>query len=83
MPTTDNFSIFIDTFMEEGISLDDLLISMETDGCNTIAGHKSGVQKKISDNEKRLQVLKDNMKQKEEQQKIMKEALSNIVCWWY
>ena len=36
-----------ETFMEEGISLDDILISMETDGCNTMAGHKTGVQKKI------------------------------------
>ena len=50
--------VFIDTFMEEGISLDDLLISMETDGCNTMAGHKSGVQKRISDQVHQVQTLK-------------------------
>jgi hypothetical protein len=52
--------VFIDTFMEEGISLDDLLISMETDGCNTMAGHKSGVQRRISDQFQPLKTCTDH-----------------------
>ena len=50
--------VLLDTFMEEGISLDDLLISMETDGCNTMAGHKNGVQKRISEQVHQVQPLK-------------------------
>ena len=50
--------VFLETFMEESISLDDLLISMETDGCNTMAGHKTGVQKKISEEIHQVKPLK-------------------------
>ena len=39
--------VLLVTIMEEGITLDDLLISLETDVINTMACHKTGVQVRI------------------------------------
>ncbi|XP_035829443.1 nucleolar protein 8 [Aplysia californica] len=59
----------VDGDMEEGSS-----------GRKRIKCEESPRDKKLTDNEKRLQAVKERMKVKQQQQLIMQEALLNVVC---
>ena len=48
----------LEQFTQEGICLDDLLISLMTDGTNTMIGHKSGVVKRVRDEYKNFENTK-------------------------